>query len=427
MSETLANEVMVTLLDAERALHDAMPTGMADVILAALTAEPETLEELEAAITRYDQPISQQGFLRHLEVGANETRWDAGALIIDLPARLIVAATEPELYKPAALGFALFCPDPPPDWSTVSDDEVCWIRYRLSEDWLIVNELDNWRGLAAERRRERAAKPPFDARPVLFGQLAKFIARECLAARDAGQADPVIEIHERWLLTPRADLRGQSPREVLLARREFVELDLDSRAMQWAFTGACPPALNPASTAYHCSAFGTHSNVVYFSLLRHLLKQCWEQVRADQSVTLANETARLEKLQSAWLIDGGDFFYSPGWVLEQERRRVPVTASGEDLLLDHDCPVCQMQADPEFGPCFWHLDGSSMDVEDNWVFSFHPTRAEWEAERRKWEEMSRKFEQERAQQQAEIEWAAGERIHDDRKSKADEEADEIPF
>ena len=50
MNEAITHEVMVTLRDAERALHDTMPTQLADVVLAALSAEPETLAELETAI-----------------------------------------------------------------------------------------------------------------------------------------------------------------------------------------------------------------------------------------------------------------------------------------------------------------------------------------------------------------------------------------
>src|SRR5215470_19452612 len=86
-----------------------------------------------------------------------------------------------------------------------------------------------------------------------------------------------------------------------------------------------------------------------------------------------------------------------------------------------DCSMCQMSADPAFGPMFWHLDGSGMDLEDNWVFSFHPTREDWEAERRRWEEMSRKFNEEHAQREAETEWAGGARIFDDRKTTVEKD------
>src|SRR4030095_9380809 len=65
----VVNEVAVTIIDADGASHDAMPTGMADVVWAALTAQPETLEELEVAIGRYDRPVVRRGFLKHLNIG----------------------------------------------------------------------------------------------------------------------------------------------------------------------------------------------------------------------------------------------------------------------------------------------------------------------------------------------------------------------
>ncbi len=163
MADEVTHEVMLTVIDSSRALHDKMPTRVADVMLAALTAEPETLEEMEASVARYDKPIFKHGLLQHLAEGVNENAWDVGVVLIDLPARLIVVETEPALYQPATFGFALYCPDPPPDWSKIPEDEILWVRYRLSKDWLLVNSLENWRELAASRHRERTANPPFDA------------------------------------------------------------------------------------------------------------------------------------------------------------------------------------------------------------------------------------------------------------------------
>ncbi len=423
----MVNEVTVTIIDADRALHDTMPVGMADVLLAALTAEPETLEELEAAIARYDRPIVKHGFIKHLDAGYSETPWDAGLLIIDLPARLIAAATEAALYRPAPDGYALYCPDPPPDWSKASEEDVVWVSYRLSDDWLFVNSIEDWRALSERRRRERASNPPFDARPILFGKISEFIVAQCAAARGAGMEDPIAAIHEAWMMTPRDDLRGQTPRQVLLAKRDIIDCDLESRARQWSFTGQCPPPLRRESAAYHFAGFGAHSNVVYFDLLRFLLRECWERLPANPPETLTEEIAQLERLKDEWLKEGGDFRHSPGWILEQERLRAPVTASAAEVMIDEDCSMCQMAADPDFGPMFWHLDGSDMDLEDNWVFSFHPTRESWEAERREWEEMSRKFNREQAQREAETEWAGGARIFDDRRATTDKDEDDAPF
>src|SRR5262249_43372774 len=121
--------------------------------------------------------------------------------------------------------------------------------------------------------------------------------------------------------------------------------------------------------------------------------------------------------------------------LEQERRRLPVTASAEEALIDPDCSMCQLESErefgpeigPEFGPMFWNLDGSDMDAEDNWVFSFHLTREDWEVERRRWDEMSRKVSQEQAQRAAETEWADGAQIFDDRNTTSNKDEEDTTF
>jgi hypothetical protein len=435
----ITNEVMVTVLDAERALHEAMPVGMADVLLAALTAEPETLEELESAIARFDRPTASRGFLKGLKQGVNDTPWDAGLVLIDLPARLVVGVAEPALYEPALSGFTLYCPDPPPDWSAVTEDELIWIPYRLSDDWLLIESCEGWREVAEQRRRDRAANPPFDARPVLFGKVIEFIIRQCRVARGAGMEAPISAIHEEWLMTPREDLGGRTPRQALLSKREFISQELDSRTRQWSLTGQCPQGLNPNSVAYRAAGFGTNGNVVYFELLRFLLRECWERLPANPQASPSEGALKdpgeghtewitqLERLRDEWLKEGSDYGFSPGWVLEQERRRLPVTASALDEMNDPDCATAGLENESEFGPMFWGLDGSVMDVEDNWVFSFHLTRESWEAERRRWDEMNLKYNQEQAQRAAETEWAGGAQIFDDRKSAREKDEDDSPL
>jgi len=393
-----ANEVMVTIIDAHRALHDAMPVGIANYVLAALTAEPETLEELETAMTRYDRITAREGFVHRLHEGLNEEPWDSGVLIVDLPARLIVAETEPVLYDPKTSGYVVYRPDPEPDWDQLPQDEIVGVRFRLSGDWLLLRSLEGWRERSEQRRRERMANPPFDVRPILFGEtLTAFIARECLAARDRGAEDPVVAIHERWLMTPREDLRGQTPRELLCARLDFVDWELESRASQWSFAGVCPDALDRDSTAFRCAGFGTHSIVTYFYLVRHLIDECWKLVGDDLLATSETTAARLEGLKNDWLAASFEFSYEPNRILEQERLRVPLAVSAHEAVIDPDCPMCQMALDPDLGgPTFWHLDGCNMVLEDNWIFSFHQTKEEWEAEQREWEERDRRIREDMA-------------------------------
>jgi hypothetical protein len=410
------SDVMVTIIDAKRALHGVMPVWRTDIVLASLVAEPETLEELEDAIARYDASIISQGFLKHLETGVNETPWDAGVVIIDLTARLIAGETEPAIYIPERHGFAIYCADPPLDWSRSSQEELVQIPYLISEDWLVASTLDGWREMAERRSRERAADPPLDARPVLLGKIAEFIARQCAIARAAGKEDPIAEIHEAWLMTPREDLRGRTPREVLLARLEFIDHDLFSRELQWSLTCVRPPILNQSSAAYRFAGFGTHSNFVYFELIRHLLDECWSRTRTGQSLPIDDEIAHMEERQVEYLTEGRDMTYTPGWFLEQERLRIPILAPENfDDLADPEYTLPRAAEDPTLGMEFMRLCVDHINAEGNFAFSLYGTREEWESERHVWGA---------PQCRHELVLTAGEKIYSDQGGKTDEETDD---
>jgi hypothetical protein len=376
------SELMVTIIDAECALHGVMPVWRADMVLASLVAEPGTLEELEDAIARYDASIISQGFLKNLERGVNETPWDAGVVIIDLTARLIAGETEPAIYNPEHHGFALYRADPPLDGFNTSYEESVQIPYLISEDWLFTSTLDDWRSIVERRSSERTAIPPLDARSVLLGKIAEFIARQCAIARAAGKEDPISEIHESWLMTPRDDLRGRTPREVLLAKLEFIDHDLFSRELQWSLTCVRPPILNQASAAYRFAGFGTHSNFVYFEMIRHLLDECWARACADQSLLIDDEIAYMEERLVEYLTEGSDMTYTPGWFLEQERLRIPILAPENfDDLADPEFTLPRTSEDPTLGMEFMRLCVDHMNAEGNFAFSLYATREEWESER----------------------------------------------
>ena len=40
----------------------------------------------------------------------------------------------------------------------------------------------------------------------------------------------------------------------------------------------CPPALSEESAAFRLGGFGTHENVLYYELVRHLIGECWQRV-----------------------------------------------------------------------------------------------------------------------------------------------------
>ena len=80
------------------------------------------------------------------------------------------------------------------------------------------------------------------------------------------------------MMTPRDDLRGQRPREVLLARRDAIAWDMQDREMQWSHEGECPRGLDPDSAAYRFGGFGTHELVTYYDMVRFLLWVCRDDV-----------------------------------------------------------------------------------------------------------------------------------------------------
>jgi hypothetical protein len=56
-----------------------------------------------------------------------------------------------------------------------------------------------------------------------------------------------------------------------------------------------------------------------------------------------------------------------------------------------------------------------MGDEKSWVFSTFSTRERWEEDQRYWAEFHRRYKEEQAQEQAEIAWAGGAKIFDDRR------------
>ena len=380
----------------------------ADRAIAALSADPVTLQELEAAFARFEKPEPNHRFFSNLSPGLCDEPYDAGLVIIDLVARLVVVDST---YS-----------SPGRDGDVQYHNGQCatdvWLRYHLAPDWLFSNDQYNWRGLADERRRERAAHPPFDCRGVLYGRpLVEFIARETLAARarpemsTSAAKDVIKEIHAAWLLTPRNDLGGVCPRDVALERRNHLTWDLQDQEENWSRLRRPPPGLDESSIAFRYGGFGTHELVQYYDLVRELLSSCWDRIvelEKTQTPTdgttsctvgdfLASEVPRLERIRDEWLNRPNPDSYgrTPQSIIDRERARLPELMSSHHAIIDPDCPCCQRMADIP-GPGFWHFDGCNMD--DDFAFDLsHRTREEWEAEQRKWEEHRQRFNAERAE------------------------------
>ena len=407
------SQITMTIRDGCRAIHSDPHASFVQAAVAALSAEPETIEEFEAALARFVPP-DRRDPLSGWPSGVCDEPYDAGVCVIDLAARLVVLKST---Y--CASGKTGDC-----DYHVDAQRTVC-LRYHVSDDWEFSQNVASWESRADQRRRDRLASPPIDVRAALYGEVHGFIVEECLAARSdtpslgdwtpppdwglrvlserskpdqpPGAEDAVAEIHARWLTTPRQDLRGQAPREVLLAKRNSIDWDLQHRCDQWSFLGACPPPLDRESAAYRFAGFGTHENVLYYEMLRHLIWDCWDHLvrtpggEIPPPCCILEEAARLRQVQEQWLNtpQGEDLSgHVPAAVMDHERARIPEAGTGHDAMVDDDCPLCQMMAE-DMGPFFWHLDGCNMDPE--FPFTSHKTREEWEEEECKRQRFNEEF------------------------------------
>lgn len=452
------SEVRLVVREEGRNWSGTIHGSFADRAVAALSADPATLEELEVAVGRFAKTAPNHRFFANLSPGLCAEPYDAGLMIIDLAARLVVV--DSTYSHPGPKGAVEY-----------HDGQCCTqtsLRYHLADDWHFTSASHAWQGMANERRRARAAQPIRDVRAVFYGRpMLEFLAREVFAAfarRDAiaaavraqwreqaqmpladetdvapdhvvaapltdeeiipktwpGQGrcaspfyDTLKEIHAAWLLTARDDLGGECPRAIALERHDHLMRDLQDRCEYWSLLGECPPGLEKSSSAYRYGGFGTHELVEYYHLVRELLWSCWEHL-AEQAQALsfarppevftvgdflATEVPRLERIRDVWLDAPDPEFHgrTPRSIVERERARLPEGMSARDAIVDPDCPCCQMMAELP-GPSFWHLDGSGMD--DEFAFDiYRVTRAEWEEERRQWEEHSRRFDAERSERE----------------------------
>jgi hypothetical protein len=420
--------IRLNLIDFSQTVSGEVHGSIGDAVIAALSAEPETIHELELALARFIKPTEGWSPFASLYGGENFEPYDAGIVIVDLAARIIMLdstysapmlitscagedtaeqidsddeqesfmADDKVLVEVSERAEASFKEPSPRTYGIRYHNgehltDLC-LPYRLPEDWLFLRSVPEYKGACRERRANRQLIEWRDPRDVLFGKpLTSFLADAIISADSLEIEDLFTQIHIRWLVTRRDDLGGRSPRDVLLAKMEFINFDLQSRQLQWSFAGECPPALLLTAHAYRFAGFGTHEIVIYYDLIRLLLTECSRRVGEETKVSVDDEAERLDQIKSVWLETSNHDYQkkAPGLVIEWERRRIPLAISGKDAMVDEDCPVCQAMAEDLETPMFWHLDGSEMD--DCFEFSFHKTLEEWEAERRRWEEFRRKF------------------------------------
>lgn len=140
------SEVMLNVIDAQRAICGALHGSVVDAVIAALSAEPETIAELEVAVARFVKPSIAANLFSGFRSGTCQQAWDAGIVFIDLAARVLCMKSS---YS---------APQREGQVSTHDGTKAteAMIPYRLPDDWLFIAALPEYEGLAQQQRVQRA-------------------------------------------------------------------------------------------------------------------------------------------------------------------------------------------------------------------------------------------------------------------------------
>ena len=391
-------------------------------MVAAVSSDPRSFRELGMAWLRYRcesplQDLPWQTWDQQTPAG----QW----LLIDLVCQRLVANTADDIPQERG-GFQQT------EGRSTPEMPVVWCNFPPWWERSIESNLDNVLPPIPE------PVEPVDFRGILYGRaMAADLASRMLvivAAEKVPEEHPswndgrwdlplsdtqkqiasrwhelTIRVHADWLMTPRDDLDGQSPRSFLHRGREWVEWEIEYRQRQWSHHKKPPRALDRDTYAYRHGPMGRSEVVIYFDLCREVIHAGWKllcQQPTDQQPTDQRQLTDHEQLSQAlyahakdWLENGsidGDPT-PPADIIESGRRHMPLLADGTHL--DCDCPLCRMMVDDAgmFYPAFSCFDGHHLELDDEFAFSLWETREQWEEEQQSYWEFNEEFERKEQQ------------------------------
>lgn len=191
-----------------------------------------------------------------------------------------------------------------------------------------------------------------------------------------------IDIHRRWLMTPRSEFGGRTPREDLHIAKKWIA-DLASNQRYRIDNKLTPVKLPEAFSGYETAPLGPHEVILYFEACRTLLVSGWmwllKHMELEHSLELEKQLLQAMKEQlETWLHMAQEDGLSPADIIRTERERVPLVAPEDGHDNSCDCPICDAMAAGKFGPSYIFFDGHHLDYEDDFAFSIHGTKKEWE-------------------------------------------------
>ncbi len=310
-----------------------------------------------------------------------------------------------------------------------SGEQHCPLSVHLPPWWEMFEQTDP---SAMDRVRETPLAVRRVNREVLFGEaMIEDLARRILdivesdewRSSGANEQDRAryaftVRVHRDWLMTPRPDLAGLIPRQMLHGAVSWLDRVEWAQRLRFEDRGEIV-AVSTSVSGYDEAPMGREEVAIYFDMCRELIGAGWEWCVA-QGIELQDVAGRLwrehelvaflTEVKDEWLMSPFEGGSPPQFIIECSRRRVPrgagVAIAGmtereaERHEIDCDCPICNMMAEGMFGTAFVGIDGHHLELDDEFAFSLHETREEWEEQQREFAKMSADMDRKHAERQA---------------------------
>ena len=395
-------------------------------LIAVVSEDPASWADIAAYWPRYRTsqvpefadglPIQPADFSDVLAAIDHHESW----LVIDLIQKRIMTGRELDLIG-RDQAFAMVVDE--------SGKQHCPLSVHLPPWWELTEQtVPN----AVKQNRERAWSIPKVNRKVLFGEamiddlaarMLRVVQSDPWRSSGAGENKQsrykfTLQVHREWLMTPREDLNGKFPRQMLHGGFDWIDHLVWAQQIRFQDGGEIV-AIPTDVTGYDEAPMGREEIVMYFDLCRELISTGWQWCIENQigKEDLAADRARKDQLgnylsvvKQQWLASPFEDGAPPQFIIECSRRRVPhgpgvpIVGIEEpppvEHMVDCDCPICEMMAEGIFGPCFEGIDGHHLELDDEFAFSLNETREEWEAQQAEFAEISASVDRRIAEREA---------------------------
>lgn len=427
--------VVVVILDQLACrLGMSLDEETAITLIAVASEDPSCWDDITAYWPRYRTPPVPE-FADGLAINCVDSATACGALdehdswvVIDMFKKRIITGRD---FEPVGRDEA---------FAMVVDErgkQHCPLSVHLPPWWELHDRAD---ASAINQDREAPLAVPRVNREVLFGdalidELAARILDVVESERwissgaseiERSRYDFTIRVHRDWLMTPRQDLGGLMPRQMLHGAQQWIDRLIWAQRIRFD-DGAEIVAVPTSVSGRDDDPMGSEEVVMYFDLCRELIGEGWQWcIENERDCTIGSDTAladvadrpRRERQLATFLLDVKQQWLSspyeggspPQFIIECSRRRVPRGAGVpivgmnerqvEEHLIDCNCPICNMMAEGMFGTGFFGIDGHHLELDDEFAFSMHETREAWEEQQREFAEMSAQIERQRAEREA---------------------------